>query len=400
LNTASEFSTKWKLYFNYDKSNVLITGQRTNTYRKWKLCNKYINEVNEYKYLGVNISRNVSDHAHIEEVLKKGNRIIAYIKSIIDNQDDFNRVYYGDLLWKSIGLSSINYACAIWFCNSKTAIGKLENLQYHMARIILKAPRNVAKEALYGDLGWQSIDSTQDNIRVQYFYRLKNMDKDRLPKLLFNAIVYAENKLKWGWLNNIKSSLDKCNMLGFYNKETDSINWSNSFKHVNKRVDQTSWMNRALGKSSLTNYVRHKDQPSLEPYLLDKTNFKGSNLKFKARSNSLGLEGRKAAWSEANMGLCKICNLNESETVDHFMFICTKLADVRSKYFKELEEELCNTGWEIIWYIFMTGDINIRRHLLLDNIFEDNYELGTILDKCCKRFLVEAWKTRNNTMPV
>jgi hypothetical protein len=40
LNTASEFSTKWKLSFNYDKSNVLITGQRTNIYRKWKLCNK------------------------------------------------------------------------------------------------------------------------------------------------------------------------------------------------------------------------------------------------------------------------------------------------------------------------------------------------------------------------
>jgi hypothetical protein len=98
LDTASDFSNKWKLSFNYDKSNVLITSQRVNVHRKWQLCNSFINEVNEYKYLGVIISRNLSDHSHIEEVVKKGNRIIAYIKSIIDGQDDFNRVYYGDLL--------------------------------------------------------------------------------------------------------------------------------------------------------------------------------------------------------------------------------------------------------------------------------------------------------------
>ena len=38
----------------------------------------------------------------------KGNyRLIAYIKSIINNHDDFN----GDLLWKTVALPTINYAC-------------------------------------------------------------------------------------------------------------------------------------------------------------------------------------------------------------------------------------------------------------------------------------------------
>jgi hypothetical protein len=190
--------------------------------------------VNEYKYLGVIISRNLSDHSHIEEVVKKGNRIIAYIKSIIDGQEDFNRVYYGDLLWKSIGLSSINYACAVWFCKGYTVIDKLENLQYHMARAILKAPRNVAKEALYGDLGWQTIDSIQNNVRVQYFKRLQDMDEERLPKLLFNAIFHVEDNLKWDWLCNIKNSLERCNMCVFYNSEpveqANNTNWSSTLK--------------------------------------------------------------------------------------------------------------------------------------------------------------------------
>ncbi len=71
------------------------------------------NEVDVYKYLGVHISKNLTDHHHASELIKKGNRLIGYIKSIIDNQDDFNRVYYGNILWKSLALPMINYACAI-----------------------------------------------------------------------------------------------------------------------------------------------------------------------------------------------------------------------------------------------------------------------------------------------
>ena len=48
----------------------------------------FISEVNEYKYLGVQISASISDHKHINEVVKKGNKIIAYKRSIIDDQDD------------------------------------------------------------------------------------------------------------------------------------------------------------------------------------------------------------------------------------------------------------------------------------------------------------------------
>ncbi len=401
LNTASEFSYKCKMAFNFSKSNVLITGQRVNVDRKWKLCNSFITEVNVYKYLGVIISRNNSDHSHIDEVIKRGNRLIAYIKSIIDDQDDFNRVYYGDLLWKSIGLPSINYACAIWFCKGNTVIDKLENIQYQMARVILKAPRNVAKEALYGDLGWQSIVSIQSNIRVQYFKRLQDMDDHRLPKSLFRAINQVNDSMRWDWLRNIKDSLEKCNLSMFYDHgpfDQLKSNWLTTFKNVNKANDHDNWRNNALKKSSLVNYIRHKEKPSLEPYLLDKLNFNGSNLKFKARSNSLDLEGRKKSWSDNNNGLCKLCNLNQVETIDHFMLECRSLDHIRNDHFENLKRELYCKGWDMIWQIFLNGDVNLKHHLLLDNIFEDNFDLGCVLDKCCKSLLSDAWKERNNIL--
>jgi hypothetical protein len=119
------------------------------------------------------------------------------------------------------------------------------------------------------------------------------------------------------------------------------------FKNINANRDHDNWLNRALKKSSLANYIRHKERPSLEPYLLDKLNFHGSNLKFKARTNSLDLEGRKRSWSDNNTGLCKICDINEEESIDHFLFKCISLNYIRNDHFKRLEGELCAKGWYI-----------------------------------------------------
>ena len=96
---------------------------------------------------------------------KLSKKVIGLLRTlnlyIIENFDDFNRVYYGDILWKTIALPSINYACAIWVDSSKQDTDKIESIQLQMARYIHKAPRNTPKEALYGDLGWVPIKVSQ-----------------------------------------------------------------------------------------------------------------------------------------------------------------------------------------------------------------------------------------------
>ena len=113
LSIAGDFSKDWKLDFNYEKSNIIVVGKRTNKLKLWPLCDRHITEVDSYKYLGFQISRNHSDHTHANCVIRKGNRLIGYIKSIINGQDGFNRVYYGNIMWKTLALPSINYACAV-----------------------------------------------------------------------------------------------------------------------------------------------------------------------------------------------------------------------------------------------------------------------------------------------
>ena len=235
----------------------------------------------------------------------------------------------------------------------------------------------------------------QNTQRAQYFNRLKSMGDDRWPKLLFNAIFAIQDTLKWSWLRNIRDILAECNMDNSYNVDSEIIpRWVNIFRSNNKAIDYDNWYDNAHGKSTLRNYIKHKTQPSLEPYLLDKLNFAGCNLKFKARSNVLNLEGRKVAWSNEYNGLCKLCNNDKQETIEHFMFECTKLAIIRDTSFNMLKNNLLKKGWDNMWQLFINGNIDIKRHLMLDNIFQDNNEVGRILDQGCKQFVLCAWKAR------
>ena len=224
LNIAAEFSHKWRLNFNHDKSNILITGKRINNHKLWQLGDDYISEVNTYKYLGVHISRNLSDHMHLNETIKKGNRLIGYIKSIINSQDDFNRVYYGDVLWRSVALPTINYAFGV-SSYSASDYKLLDNLQLQMARAILGAPRNTPAAALLGDLGWSELTCTHDKVKIRFFSRLKNMDLNRWPKLLLNALFIVSNQsgrdLNWKWLNSIRNILSDNNLSSMFNANSE-----------------------------------------------------------------------------------------------------------------------------------------------------------------------------------
>ena len=403
LQIAAQFSKEWKLSFNHDKSNVLIVGQRTNKSKRWNLGNECISEVDSYKYLGVHISRNLTDHCHIQEVIKKGNRLIAYIKSLIGNFDDFDRVYYGDVLWRTIALPSINYASSVWIPSSQVDTNKLESLQLQMARFILKAPRNTPRAALYGDLGWCSLSTNQDIFRLKYLARIIDLDPHRWPKLLLNTMLSMDidfAKLRYKFLHHANDVLNKCDLSDIidsvkFGMTPEDPSWANSIKNVIKKISIDEWLNEARSKSSLKDYIKFKDCPSLESYLLDKTDFYGASLKFKLRSSTLPLDCKLSKWTPEIDGICTLCS-NGIEDQIHFLFICSSLNLVRTEEFKKLEYNLTTAGFEDIWAMFISSDLDVKYSLTIGlNTLFGNDDILDIFDKFCKSYIKRAWKLRS-----
>ncbi|XP_071963907.1 uncharacterized protein [Antedon mediterranea] len=405
LDLVSLFAKKWKFNFNSEKSNVLIIGQNLNSEKLWKLGDTFISEVETYKYLGVYISRNLKDNFHINQVIKKGNRIIAYIKSIIDRLNNFDRVVYGDILWRSIGLPTINYACAVCVNTNTKDIQRIESLQLQMARTILKASRSTAKEALYGDLGWQPIKVTQDIFKAKYIRNVMCMEMYRWPKLILNTIIRHKNfNSRYQFINEFEKTCDyiKFDFNAILNDictGTDiDINWVKPFENTIKQSYSTFWKQEVLRKSSLLDYSLIKESPSLEPYLLDKTDFYGSSLKFKLRINTLPLGKITNKWNIDNLNdKCKVCGSGE-EDVKHFLFICNKLHCIRMEELQTLQHKLIAINCVDTWVNFISGDLSIKvQYVLGSTLFHKNnsHDIYAVFDSYCKMYTSRAWKLRN-----
>jgi hypothetical protein len=73
LKISHDFACKSNIKFNHSKSKVLVVhvGQRIDKNRKWYLGNGKNYETDNYKYLGVYLSRNLKPTHHILKYLKE-----------------------------------------------------------------------------------------------------------------------------------------------------------------------------------------------------------------------------------------------------------------------------------------------------------------------------------------
>ena len=184
----------------------------------------------------------------------------------------------------------------------------------------------------------------------------------------------------------------------------DNKAWLNTFNNIHDRKIKCKWYDDACQKSSLSNYVCFKTSPHLEQYLLDKLDFHGASLKFKARSNTLPLDRKLSTWDKSITGTCLLCN-EGIEDVPHFMLTCKVLGCIRTAELSHLKDNLCNAGYEFIWNIFIGNEASFQLNCILGNnaFIHINFlphEVCTVIDGMfdlyCKTFLKRAWAFRSN----
>lgn len=218
----------------------------------------------------------------------------------------------------------------------------------------------------------------------------------------FNLTVIFD-MLKFTFLDSCKNTLDKCgdlnmfeNIFNFDNFTFNSFSVRNIDTHVADSY-KTEWVNNINQKSSLKDYSKLKFTPSLEKYLLDKTNFLGASLKFKLRSNTLPLDGRTCKWSKEISGHCTLCQSGEIEDIRHFLFNCTSLSIVREAELSNLKHELDLCDESATWDKFTNCNIDDKIHFVLggeDNNYSE--DVLSLFDKYCKQFVKLAWDLRSN----
>ena len=209
LDTLGEFCSRRSLEVNCSKTKVMNFGRGGNQL-EWSIPTvrgrELIEEVNSYKYLGVDIcnGRNIFKE-HDREVIAKMKRNMGVIK--LNAGQAFDIVEAAEALWESVNLGSVLYGLEVVVLNEGTK-KKLENIQHDMAKWVIGVPRETENVAVMNELDWEDIKTRIAKSKLKYMDRIMHMEPNNWTRRVYQYIV--RNGIDTKWRKELRDIRDKC----------------------------------------------------------------------------------------------------------------------------------------------------------------------------------------------
>ena len=201
LDVAAEFASRWRLKFNPKKCGVLVVGQKKQQ-RRWRLGKDKIDEVDEYKYLGVWINRQANGHTHVKHLQEKAAKLhgLARKAKFWRGAED---VEAGVVMWDVGCKPRLIYGSEVWACSSSSDEKSLEQIQERAGRVVLGVSWRFPGVVVRGELGWVKLKSEQHAKALAYAGRLRAMDESRWPKIVAQAL--RERRGIGSWVDYVEA---------------------------------------------------------------------------------------------------------------------------------------------------------------------------------------------------
>ena len=131
LLQLQKWEEKWDMSFNPSKCQVIqITKRKTPIPTYYTLHNIILDTVTSAKYLGVTISDNLTWHNHIQNITKKANQTLGFLRRNIKvNSEKLKSTAY-----KTLVRPQLEYSSTVWSPHTSNLIDQLESVQRRAAR--------------------------------------------------------------------------------------------------------------------------------------------------------------------------------------------------------------------------------------------------------------------------
>ncbi len=169
LNEIHQWSSKWLVDFNPDKTKLLLFSRRHISSNPVLYLNgARISKESTHKHLGIIFSNKGDWNAHIELIIKKTTNkinILRKLKYILDRKTL-------DIIYKSYIRPVMEYADIIWGNTSQLNANLLEDLQLACLRIITGLPRGTSHETILVESGYAKLKTRRDQHRIIMFHTI------------------------------------------------------------------------------------------------------------------------------------------------------------------------------------------------------------------------------------
>lgn len=329
LDLVHAYSRKWRFLFNGIKSKVVVFTNKRAIQRE---CPLYLGieeleEVCNFRYLGVEFKANLSWRLMKEKILKKAKSRFALIRKAVAEGLAADTCLK---MWEMLIRPIIEYSVEVW---GFTKWSQAESLQMEMGRLILGVGSKTANDAVRGELGLWSIESRIKLAILRWWGKIITMDKTRLcfKVYRFRRDHVKENRLSW--CRFVRDLLIELNLGEVWISEDigNLKSWCTLVKQRLAAKENADWKQRLLHQPKLRLYRLLKSDLGFESYLMKipQRQLRREFTKFRCGTNDLRVETGRWSNEKVEDRTCCVCGGEEIEDEKHVLLECWVYSQLR-----------------------------------------------------------------------
>ena len=193
LKNLEEWANKWGMRFNAKKCYTLSINKSST--RLYQLNNHILQEVSDNPYLGLQISNDLKWSIHINNVCKKANATLGFLRRNLRNVPENCRKTAYIALVRSV----MEYGATIWNPYLKGDIDKLEKIQNRAIRFIKRDDRSRERGCITKmrkELELETLEERRQSLRLILIYKVVEGLVLALPTDAFVTFSKSKRQIK------------------------------------------------------------------------------------------------------------------------------------------------------------------------------------------------------------
>lgn len=319
----------WGMEVNLSKSEIMIfrKGGRIGRNERWTFGGLDVNVVNEYKYLGFWLTPKMSFSKHVS---RRNDAAKLAINATWNNFTQKRGISL-KAKWKmflAVCRAIQGYGAPVW---GNQYFAEVDKLQRYFTKRVLKLPNNTPNYVLALETGQEEGHFYMYEQHLKYLAKtIFYYGNHRLPHIISRQIIDKEID----WFQELKNKF-LCYGLDYRDMLTNGYMWRNG---QNSLIAAMKYSQRQehldAARNSQSRLYKHVDLEKGQIYCTERYTQEQIGYIMRARADVLPLNGNP--YMGRSSGLCSMCNLRETETLQHFMGRCPVLNHIRLRYFNKI----------------------------------------------------------------
>ena len=321
---------------------------------KWFFDGDMLEIVNHYCYLGFTFTTKLSFNLGTMHLVAKGKKALYLILRAFQNCKEMSHKSFFKVFDAKVQ-SILLYSSEIW---GYQRLDNLEKVHLLACKRFLGVPIKTPNKIVYGELGRFPLYINSSVRSIKYWFRLLQMDLERLPRQAYEMMKTQDQNGKSCWVTHIRTLLSRT---GFYyiwaNQGTQNVQ---GFLRVFKQrlIDQfiQEWDSTIRYKDRYTLYSSFKDSFECSPYIQNVSIYCFRVAFSQIRAGVLPINNNMNRYGpNINDSFCPFC-CNVIEDERHFLLECPIYSDLRQIF-------LSGVSYNQMYLILKGDDLHSARRV-------------------------------------